>query len=282
MQTLTRLTLLILIMLTVTTGMQAEPTKEKKGPEVVNLWPNGPRVKSSDAADRAELTVFLPEARLRTGRAVIICPGGAYSHLAMEHEGTQWAEFLCREGIAAFVLKYRMPHGDHRVPMSDAEEALRLVHRNAAKWHIDTKEIGIMGFSAGGHLASAVATHGKGETLPAFQILFYPVITMDPAFAHRGSMVNFLGDKPSKKDIRDWSSDRQVTRATPRAFIALSDDDQGVLPMNGVNYYMECYRHDVPASLHVYPTGGHGWGFRDSFDFHIEVLLELKAWLRSF
>jgi acetyl esterase/lipase len=139
-----------------------------------------------------------------------------------------------------------------------------------------------MGFSAGGHLASTIATQAKDEAKPDFQILFYPVITMDPTFTHRGSMVNLLGEKPRKKDVQTFSNEQQVTRVTPRAFIALSDDDDLVSPMNGMNYYTECYRHDVPASLHIYPTGGHGWGYRASFDFHLEMLQELKAWLASF
>lgn len=250
--------------------------------KVIDLWPDKPQVESSDASDKAQMTVFLPEQKRATGRAVVICPGGAYSHLAMEHEGTDWAPFFNQQGIAVFVLKYRMPHGNHNVPVSDAEEAIRQVRLNAEAWHVDPRQVGIMGFSAGGHLASTIATHSKGAAKPDFQILFYPVITMDPSFAHRGSMVNFLGEKPSKKVIQRYCSDLQVTRVTPRAFIALSDDDTAVLPMNGANYYMECYRHDVPASLHIYPTGGHGWGYRASFDFHLEMLHELKAWLGSF
>jgi acetyl esterase/lipase len=146
--------------------------------------------------------------------------------------------------------------------------------------------VGIMGFSAGGHLASTIATHSKGEVKPDFQILFYPVITMVSGFTHKGSHDNFLGKDLSKKEQKrleqEFSNDMQVTRATPRAFIALSDDDHGVLPSNGVNYYVECFRHDVPASLHVYPTGGHGWGYRESFPYHMEMLLELKAWLTTF
>jgi acetyl esterase/lipase len=139
-----------------------------------------------------------------------------------------------------------------------------------------------MGFSAGGHLASTIATHSKDDAKPDFQILFYPVITMDPSYTHKGSMVNFLGEKPKKSLIQEFSNDLQVTHKTPRTFIALSDDDTAVLPANGANYYIECYRHDVPATMHIYPSGGHGWGYRDSFAFHLEMLLELKAWLASF
>lgn len=250
--------------------------------EVINLWPNGAPNKNGDAQDVAQLTAFLPDAKRATGRAIVVCPGGAYKFLAMDHEGTHWATYLNKQGIALFVLKYRLPHGKPEVPVSDAEEAIKLVRRNAAKWHIDTRQVGIMGFSAGGHLASTIATHSKGDAKPDFQILFYPVITMDPGYTHKESMENFLGSKPSKSQMAKYSNDLQVSQTTPRAFIALSDDDKSVLPANGANYYMECYRHDIPASLHIYPSGGHGWGYRETFDFHYEVLAELKAWLASF
>lgn len=247
----------------------------------MNLWEGKPEVKSTDNTDTAKVKVFLPKKEEATGRAVIICPGGGYQHLAMNHEGYDWAPFFNNMGIAAVVLKYRMPHGDCRVPVSDAEEAVRLVRRNAAKWNINPNDVGIMGSSAGGHLASTVATHAGKDALPDFQILFYPVITMLPDITHKGSHDNFLGRKAHKKDENKYSNDLQVTRVTPRAFIALSDDDRSVLPANGVNYYIELYRHDVPASLHIYPSGGHGWGNRDSFKYHNEMQLELKAWLRS-
>lgn len=269
-----KLTIILFLMTTVSIVASAQA--------VIKLWPDGAPQQSSDPKDEAELTVFLPDKKKATGRAIVMCPGGGYGHLAMQHEGTDWAPYFNRQGIAVFVLKYRMPHGNHNVPVSDAEQALRLVRANSAQWNIKRNQVGIMGFSAGGHLASTIATQAKGDAKPDFQILFYPVITMEPSFTHKGSMVNFLGEKPKKKDIQDYSSDRQVSRVTPRAFIALSDDDTAVLPINGVNYYMECYRHDVPASLHVYPTGGHGWGYRASFDFHFEMLHELKSWLSSF
>ena len=250
--------------------------------QTVDLWPDGAPYSNGDSDDKAELRVFLPDAERATGRAVVVCPGGAYSHLAMEHEGTDWAYFFNHQGIALIVLKYRMPKGNPLVPVGDAEEAMRTVRRNAKQWHIDPKQVGIMGFSAGGHLASTIATQARGDAKPDFQILFYPVITMEPDFAHKGSQQNLLGAKPKKKDVKQYSNDKQVTRATPRAFIALSDDDEAVLPANGAYYYQECYRHDVPASLHIYPSGGHGWGYRESFAFHLEMLLELKGWLQSF
>lgn len=248
----------------------------------MNLWPQGAPNSNGDAADTAKVWVYLPKKEEATGRAVIICPGGGYQHLAMAHEGHDWAPFFNNMGIAAIVLKYRMPRGEAEVPVSDAEEAVRLVRRNASAWNIKAGDVGIMGSSAGGHLASTVATKATGDALPDFQILFYPVITMMPDITHKGSHDNLLGDEPKKKAEREYSSDMQVSRVTPRAFIALSDDDHSVLPANGVNYYVELYRHDVPASLHVYPSGGHGWGNRDSFKYHKQMQLELEAWLRSF
>lgn len=257
-------------------------TAQAGKPFEVNLWPSKPRVKSADPQDTAKIYVYLPDKKTATRRAVVICPGGGYQHLAMDHEGRQVAEWLNQTGIAGIVLKYRMPHGKREVPISDAEECMRLVRANAAQWNIDPNDIGIMGFSAGGHLASTIATHAKNGAEPNFQILFYPVITMMPDITHKGSHDNLLGSDARQRYEKEYSNDLQVSRKTPRAWIALSDDDQTVLPANGVSYYQACYRQDVPASLHVYPTGGHGWGMRSSFRFHIEMLLELKAWLQSF
>lgn len=256
----------------------------------IGLWPDGAPNTNGDAGDRAELTIYLPDAQKATGRAVVCCPGGGYAHLAMDHEGHQWATFFNNQGIALIVLKYRMPHGNPAVPVSDAEQALRVVRQYATELHIDRNNVGIMGFSAGGHLASTVATHSKGDAAPNFQILFYPVITMDMGYTHKGSHDNLLGSlSDSKKDQKEmrrlefeYSNELQVNRTTPRAFIALSDDDKTVPAANGFGYYQQLYKHDVPASLHIYPTGGHGWGYRESFAYHYQMVFELKAWLESF
>ena len=259
----------------------AASASAQKDTEIL-LWPNGAPTSNGDAADTAKVYISLPKPDKATGRCVVICPGGGYTHLAMNHEGRDWAPFFNNIGIATVVLKYRMPHGVHQVPLEDAEEAMRLVRRNAKAWNINPEQVGIMGSSAGGHLASTVATHSRGDAAANFQILFYPVITMDPSFTHMGSHDNLLGSGSKKKLEREYSNDLQVSRVTPRAFIVLSDDDHVVLPANGANYYLECYRHDVPASLHIYPSGGHGWGIRSSFAFHIEMMQELRTWLGSF
>ena len=275
----TRKILTVMLLMMCVAGYAQKGTK-------MDLWPKGAPNNNGDEKDKAELTVYLPDAKKATGRAVVCCPGGGYSHLAMDHEGHQWATFFNNQGIALIVVKYRMPHGNYKIPISDAEEAMKTVRRNAVEWHIDRNNVGIMGFSAGGHLASTIATHSKADAAPNFQILFYPVITMDPAFTHKGSHDNFLGKDRSKKEMKklehEYSNDIQVNRTTPRVFLALSDDDHAVPASNGFNYYSECYRHDVPASIHIYPTGGHGWGYRESFAFHYQMVFELKAWLESF
>lgn len=248
----------------------------------VKLYNSRQPYNNGDNMDTAKVRVYLPIDREATGRAVIICPGGGYSSLSMDTEGYDWGEFFQNQGIAAIVLKYRLPHGKPEVPIADAEQAIKLTRMNAASWKINRDNVGIMGFSAGGHLAAMVATASKGEAKPNFQILFYPVISMMEGYGHEGSFHSFLGKRPGKSEQKKYSADMNVTRITPRAFIALSDDDDTVPPANGVNYYTALYRNDIRASLHVYPGGGHGWGSKIGFRYHEEMMMDLKAWLRSF
>lgn len=276
------ITIFLLLCLFLGIGFQCAMAASNNTPLRINLWEKKAPHNNGNPQDTAYVSVYLPSAKKATGRAIVVCPGGGYQHLAMQHEGHDWAGFFLNQGIATIVLHYRMPNGDKRVPIEDAEAAIQLVRANAKAWNVNTDDIGIMGSSAGGHLASTIATHSKGQAAPNFQILFYPVITMDPGFTHKGSHDNFLGKNAKKKDELLYSNDTQVTRTTPRAWIALSDDDHSVPAANGVNYYFELYRHDVPASLHVYPSGGHGWGLRPGFPYHTEMLLELKSWLESF
>lgn len=248
----------------------------------VKLYNGRPPYSNGDNMDTAKVRVYLPAEREATGRAVIICPGGGYSSLSMDTEGYDWGEFFQNQGIAAIVLKYRLPNGKPEVPIADAEQAMKLTRMNASSWKINRDNVGIMGFSAGGHLAAIVATMSKGDAKPNFQILFYPVISMMEGYGHDGSFHSLLGKHPGKSDQKKYSADMNVNRMTPRAFIALSDDDDTVPPANGVNYYTELYRNDIRASLHVYPGGGHGWGSKIGFRYHEEMMMDLKAWLRSF
>ncbi len=238
----------------------------------VNLTPDGD----------ANMQVFLPENP--TGRAIVDCPGGGYSHLSMENEGTDWAEYFNSRGIAFCVLKYRMPGGDRSLPIDDAQNAIRTVRDSAAAWGVNPYDVGIMGFSAGGHLASTTATHAPIEARPDFQILFYPVISMDERLTHKGSVVNFLGESRSdEKTVNEFSNDKQVrSHVTPPALIIMTGDDSAVPPLtNGLPYYTALRKAGVPAAMFIYPSGGHGFGFRTSFAYHEEMLGELDAWLKG-
>ena len=240
-------------------------------------------VLKNSADGQSELTCYLPQNP--TGRAVVDCPGGGYSHLAMDHEGHQWAKYFNRQGIAFFVLKYRMPKGDRNIPLSDAYQAMRTVRDSAAVWHINKEDVGIMGFSAGGHLASSVSTHAEYDARPNFSILFYPVISMDERITHKGSCVNFLGEerKTNPQLVKEWSNDKAVRRhLTPRAIILMSSDDEVVPPVtNGVAYYSAMRNEGNECTMHVYPTCGHGWGFSD-VPFHEQMLNDLTSWLNHF
>ena len=232
--------------------------------------------------EQPSLRVFLPAPELATGRAVVACPGGGYSGLAVNHEGYDWAPYFNKQGIALIVLKYRMPKGARTLPISDAEAAMKMVRDSADVWNLNPNDIGIMGSSAGGHLASTIATHAPEALRPNFQILFYPVITMDKSFTHMGSHDNLLGKDASADLEKEFSNEKQVTKETPRAFIVYSDDDKVVPPANGVNYYLALNKKGVPSVLHIYPTGGHGWGIREDFLYKSEMQNELTSWLRSF
>nr|MBP7472292.1 alpha/beta hydrolase fold domain-containing protein [Prevotella sp.] len=227
---------------------------------------------------------YLPENP--SGRAVVDCPGGGYAHLAMDYEGHQWAEFFNKKGIAYFVLKYRMPNGDKNIPLSDAYNAMKTVRDSASAWHVNPNDVGIMGFSAGGHLASSVSTHAKWEERPDFSILFYPVVSMNESDSHKGSCVNFLGKEgqADKEMVKNWSNFNAVRpHLTPRAVVLLANDDAVVPPItNGVAYYSAMRKVGNECSMYIYPTGGHGFGFRDTWAFHNQMLNDLSTWLDSF
>ncbi|MCR5159621.1 MAG: alpha/beta hydrolase fold domain-containing protein [Prevotella sp.] len=240
---------------------------------LVNITPDG----------ESQMTAYLPEQS--SGRAVVILPGGGYSHLAMDHEGHDWAPYFNGQGIACFVLKYRMPKGDRNIPLSDARQAIRTVRDSAQAWAVNPLDVGIMGSSAGGHLASSVSTHSEFDARPDFSILFYPVISMNQRDSHKGSCVNFLGEEGAKDEqlIKEWSNQNAVrSHLTPPAIILTANDDGVVPPVtNGIAYYSAMRRAGNHCSLHVYPSGGHGFGFRTTFKYHDQLLADLTAWLQS-
>lgn len=255
-------------------------------PITIELWPNGTPNSNgmTEQAEKGPLYVAKPilevyPATQPNGLSIIACPGGGYSHLAMNHEGHDMADWFNAQGITYAVLTYRMPNGHKEVPLSDAQQALRIMRNHANEWKIE--KVGIMGSSAGGHLASTTATHFVDqETRPDFQILFYPVITMSAA-THMGSHDQLLGKNPDKETEELFSNELQVTPQTPPAFILHSGDDKGVPVTNSVNYYLALQKNGVSASLHIYPVGGHGWGFRDNFPYKRQWTGELEKWLRE-
>jgi acetyl esterase/lipase len=264
----------------------------------INLWPDGipgfivntsyqEKATISDGiSTRYEkvtspaLFPYLPPRETATGTAVLICPGGGYSVLAFNHEGHAIAKWLNENGIAGIILKYRLPSDlimkDKSVgPLQDAQEALRTIRRNAEKWNIDPHKIGIIGFSAGGHLASTLSTHydekvyEPKDTLsarPDFSLLIYPVITMDSSFTHAGSRRNLIGLNPSAEAIKRFSNELQINDKTPPAFIVHSADDKVVPVKNSMVYYEALVKYGIPSELHVFQKGGHGYGMAGGKD----------------
>jgi len=247
----------------------------------INLWPEGniPLSIKNNLQEQAistdivrigkvqvpQIEVYLPNKRSVTGQAVIICPGGGYSILAYDWEGTDVAKLLNAHGIAAIVLKYRLPDSlsstsPDQVPLMDAKQAMRIVREKAASWNINPNKIGIMGFSAGGHLASTLSTHFEEETKPNFSILIYPVISMDKSIAHMGSRNNLIGKQPSEEMAKLYSNELQVTANTPPTFLIHATDDQSVPVENSLLYYEALRKNKVPTEMHIYPAGGHGFG----------------------
>lgn len=208
---------------------------------------------------------------------VVICPGGAYHSLACLNEGESWAEWLAERGCAATVLSYSMPEGNPQVPIEDCQNALRVIADNAQEWNIDKSRLGLMGFSAGGHLCATVA---KAAAVPLEAlILMYPVIKMTNHLTEFFTRRNFLGSGFSEKDMEQWSADQGIKGTLPHTFIAASNDDKDVSPLNSVAYYQAAREHALSVTLHIYATGGHGWGMERPFDHHDQMLADLEAWL---
>jgi acetyl esterase/lipase len=256
--------------------------------EIINLYSNSiPNAKTTTIKEvysngmyrsvtNPTLEIYLPEKEKASGAAVVICPGGGYSVVVYQGEGITAAKEFAKKGVAAFVLKYRLPDDstmlDKKIgPLQDAQQAIKVVRENAAKWNIDPAKIGIMGFSAGGHLASTEATHYKKALIennnntnlrPDFQILIYPVVTMQDSLTHADSRAKLLGKNPSKQMIDDFSNELRVDENTAPAYITHAADDNVVDVDNSINYF-EALRHKkVNVEMHIYPKGGHGFIFR--------------------
>lgn len=246
----------------------------------MNLWPNDsiPLSIPSNQTEQVESTdiiriskvqipqieIYLPNKKGANGQAVIICPGGGYARLAYDWEGTDIAKLFNAHGIAAFVLKYRLPDSlssttPDQVPLVDAKQAINIVRSHAIEWNIHPDKIGIMGFSAGGHLAATLSTHFDQKTKPNFSILIYPVITMDGKIAHTGSRKNLIGSNPPKNLIANYSNELHITPMTPPTFIVHATDDKVVPVENSLLYFQGLKKNEVPVEMHIFPTGGHGF-----------------------
>jgi acetyl esterase/lipase len=260
-------------------------------PTVIKLWPQGvpnsianshyeERIVKSWGRDcyanitDPEIQIYPAPKAKATGTAVVICPGGGYVRIAYTHEGNDVAAWFNEHGITAVILKYRLPSDsimkDPSIgPLQDAQQAIRMVRRRASEWNIDPDKIGIMGFSAGGHLASTLSTHFNDEVYetndttssrPDFSILIYPVISMINLVTHMGSRINLLGENPDTSTIVRFSNELQVTKETPPTFLVHSENDGAVPVSNSVNYFYALQKNNIPAELHIYQTGGHGYG----------------------
>lgn len=262
-----------------------------RGQEVLPLWPDEiPNSQKSGETETIEkddftwienvqvpaLEVFLPPKGIATGQGVVICPGGGYWGVAYDIEGTEVAKFLNTKGIAGFVLKYRMPGAGsvavrNEAPLQDAKRAIRTVRANVEKWNLSEDKIGVMGFSAGGHLASTLGTHfNSGDNFqkdstdslsarPDFMILIYPVMTMKQPYTHQGSRNNLLGENPDEEMIEYYSNEMQVTEETPPTFLVHATDDEVVPVENSLMFYKALKDNGVSAEMHIYPEGGHGF-----------------------
>lgn len=275
-----------------------------KAQEIINLYPGAiPNSKESNIKETKSpgmfrsvinptLEIYLPEKEKSTGAAVIICPGGSYIVVVYEAEGIKTAKEFAKNGIAAFVLKYRIPDDSTMVnknigPLQDAQQAIKVVRENASKWGIDPGKIGIMGFSAGGHLASTEATHfnkayiennNNTSLRPDFLILVYPVISMKDSLTHLDSRNNLLGKNPPQKLIDQFSNELQINENTPPAYITHAGDDNLVDVDNSIVFYEALRHHKVPAELHIYPKGGHGFVLSQPTE---EWMFPLFKWMKN-
>lgn len=261
----------------------------------IKLYTDGPKesneIKTPEKYKDPEFLMDISDARMyaypapkekANGTAVLICPGGGYAGISQIKEGSEFAKWFNELGVTAFVLYYRMPNGHTTIPLTDAQTALKIIHKRANEWSVNKNKIGIMGFSAGGHLASTVGTHFKAKTdRPAFMILAYPVVTMDKKLTHAGSRMNLLGKNPSEELVKLYSNELQVKKNTPPTYIVHATDDKVVPVKNSVQLYTALIDNKVVAQLDTFAVGGHGFGMRKK-NIPVDNWPELlKKWLKT-
>lgn len=270
-----------------------QTSKEKEYQFTMKVWEKGAPESNgitdaeyfkNDSTDvynisEAELRVFLAEGD-NTGNMVLICPGGGYAMQAINKEGWEMARWFNQHGVNAAVLKYRLPNGNREIPLKDAKKAMSIIRNNSKKWGVD--KVGVCGYSAGGHLASTLATKYDKETRPDFQILFYPVISLSDSLTHWGSRMNLLGEEKMNEElVKEYSSENNVTKDTPKAIIFLSNDDTVVSPQNSTIYKNKLDDCGVECDIHFYPIGNHGWGTLKGFTYYNEWTRELRLWMET-
>jgi acetyl esterase/lipase len=257
-------------------------------PIEIDLWPNGaPKengltgpeqpLENGRVANISRATLYIYPAPTKNAPAIISCPGGGYRRLAMNHEGHDMATWMNKQGITYAVLKYRMPNGDITIPISDALQAIRTLRERADEWNIDPEKVGIMGASAGGNLAAQAATQFTSEEdRPDFQVLFYASLAMSKSAAQ-----SLLGGDESKEAIDRYWPTKQVKENTPPAFLLCSADDRTVRVQNSIEYFQALHAKGIQATLHIYPSGGHGWGYEEWMPYKREWTAELERWLEQ-
>ena len=265
-----------------------------RGQAEIPLWANGaPGALGADSTDRPILTPYLPPAGTANGAAVVIFPGGGYQHLSMQKEGSDVANWLASAGVTTFVVRYRLgPKYRHPTMLGDAQRAIRIVRARAAEWNLDPRRLGVIGFSAGGHLASTAATHfdagnatgadpiERASARPDFLLLIYPVITMRDSITHWGSRRNLIGAEAAPELVRLLSNETRVSRETPPTFLVHSTDDKAVPVENSLLFYEALKRNGVPAEMHVFEHGGHGFGLAPSDPVLSAWTTMCEAWMR--
>ena len=288
---------LIIIAALFTTSVMAKEQQEVKyhQDETIVLWDNSKAPHSNGLegeayedkpyrlvnTTKAVLYVYNADQAKATGQAVVLCPGGGYGKLSIDQEGFLMAQWLAKNGIAAFVLEYRLPNGHKEVPLEDAVEAIRVVRKKAKRYNIDPAKVGIMGFSAGGHLAASASNMPEVKDRPNFSILFYPVLTANNYTTHRGSFRNLLGSGFTEKDADEFSMEKLVSENTPPTILLLSDNDKTVPAAGAAMYYAALRYHGVKAAMYIFPEGGHGWGNYDKFSYQKEWQHLLLRWLNE-
>ena len=282
------------VMLAVAVGALIAQTAPKP-PKADLLWPGGaPGANGTAEIDQPTLTPYVAPAGRGTGAAIVVCPGGGYRNLAIDHEGDQVARWLNSLGVSAFVLKYRLgPKYHHPVELGDAQRAIRMVRSKAAEYRVSPDRIGIMGFSAGGHLASTAGTHfdaGNASAAdpvdrlgsrPDFLVLGYPVISFTTPYTHKGSLLNLLGENPDPKLVENLSNELQVTAQTPPTFLFHTNADTAVPVENSVLFYLALRKAGVPAEMHIYEHGPHGVGLAPLDEALSSWPARLADWLRG-